>query len=150
MLWGQCWLQLDKKKSIESQARLMSWYWKWKPTWRKGLITYSSHPWIMFSFNWLVIIWRGGCSFEIGHTRSRGWKNFGPNWKIGVGGLENWTILIDVICVFYLSSLVKVIILIHRYHQLQTLQYEGYEVKSFFFFYLGFYSWTLTIYRTAG
>ena len=23
------------------------------------IITYNSHPWIMFSFNWLVIIWRG-------------------------------------------------------------------------------------------
>ena len=38
----------------------MSWYWKQKPTWRKDLITYNSHPCIMFSFNWLVIIWRGG------------------------------------------------------------------------------------------
>ena len=26
--------------------------------------------WIMFSFNWLVIIWRG-CSFKIGRPRSR-------------------------------------------------------------------------------
>ena len=31
-----------------------------KPTWRKCLITYNSHLWIMFSFNWLVIIWREG------------------------------------------------------------------------------------------
>ena len=30
-----------------------------KPTWRKELKTCSSHPWIMFSFSWLVIIWRG-------------------------------------------------------------------------------------------
>ena len=52
-------LQLNEKKSKESQTRLMSWYWKRKVTWRKDLITYKSHPWIMFSFNWLVIIWRG-------------------------------------------------------------------------------------------
>ena len=28
-----------------------------KPTWRKDLITYNSHPSIVFSFKWLVIIW---------------------------------------------------------------------------------------------
>ena len=33
----------------------------------------NSHPWIMFSFNWWFINWRGGGgSFEIGHPRSRG------------------------------------------------------------------------------
>ena len=53
-------LQLNEKKSTESQTRLMSWYWKGKSTWRKDLTTYDSHPWIMFYFNWLVIIWRGG------------------------------------------------------------------------------------------
>ena len=45
-------LQLNEKKSKENHTRLMSWYWKWKPNW--------NHPWIMFSFNWLVMIWRGG------------------------------------------------------------------------------------------
>ena len=35
----------------------MSWYWKRKPTWRKDLITYNSHPWICLLF----IIW---LSFE--------------------------------------------------------------------------------------
>ena len=41
----------------------------------------------MFSFNLLVIIWRGkGVSFDIGRPRSRGWKNFGCGWIRGVGG----------------------------------------------------------------
>ena len=62
----------------------MSWYWEQKPTWRKDLITCNSHPWIMFSFNWLVIIWRGrGFVWnwtskvneveECGHSWTRGW-----------------------------------------------------------------------------
>ena len=78
-------LQLNVKNSKESQTRLMSWYWKRKPTWREDLITCNSHPWIMFFFNWLVIIWRG-CSFDIGRRRSRRWKNFGRGWTMGVGG----------------------------------------------------------------
>ena len=84
----------------------MSWYWKRKPTWRKDLITYNSLPWIMFSFNRLVIIWKGGGgrSIEIGRPRSGGWKNFGCRWTREVGGLENWTMFMDVICV---SSLAK-------------------------------------------
>ena len=42
-------LQLNEKRSKENQKRLMSWYWKRKLTWRKELIRYNSHPWIMFS-----------------------------------------------------------------------------------------------------
>ena len=38
----------------------MSWYCKRQPTWRKDLITYNGKTWMMFSFNWLVIIWRRG------------------------------------------------------------------------------------------
>ena len=49
-------LQLNEKKSQESQTRLMSWYWKRKPTWRKHVIIYNSHSCTVFSFNWLVII----------------------------------------------------------------------------------------------
>ena len=49
-------LQLNEKKS--GQERLISLYWKWKSTWRKDLVTDNSHLWIMFSFNWLFIIWR--------------------------------------------------------------------------------------------
>ena len=52
------WLQVNGKKSMESQTRLMSWYWKTDLK-DKDLITYNSHPWIIFPFNWLVIIWRG-------------------------------------------------------------------------------------------
>ena len=77
-------LQLNEKKSKESQTRLMGWYWKRKPTWRKDLITYNSHPWIMFSFNWLAIIWIGALS-EIGRPKSRAWKNFGRRRARGVG-----------------------------------------------------------------
>ena len=58
-------LQLNEKKSKESQTKLMSWYWKRKLTWRKDLITYNIRPWIMFSFNWLVVIWRGGCRLKL-------------------------------------------------------------------------------------
>ena len=60
LLWGRGWLQLNEKKPMESQTRLMSWYWKRKPTWRKDLITYNSNPRIIFPFNWPVIIRRRG------------------------------------------------------------------------------------------
>ena len=43
-------------------------------------------------------------SFEIGHPRSRGLKNFGRSWIRRVRGLENWTIFMDVICVSSLMS----------------------------------------------
>ena len=59
MLWGRNWIQLNEKKSLESQTRLMSCYRKRKPTWSKDLITYDCNSRIMFPFNWLVIIWRG-------------------------------------------------------------------------------------------
>ena len=36
----------------------MSWYWKRKSTCSKDLIRCDSHPWVMFSFNWLVIVSR--------------------------------------------------------------------------------------------
>ena len=45
----------------------------------------------------------GGDSFEIGRPRSRGW-NFRRRLTRRVGGLENWTIFMDVICV---SSLIR-------------------------------------------
>ena len=46
----------------------------------------------------------GGGSFEIGHPRSRGWNDFGRSWTRGVGGLENWIIFMDVICVSSLET----------------------------------------------
>ena len=45
---------------------------------------------------------RGG-SFGIGRPRSRGWKNIGRSWTKRVGDLENWTILMDAICVSSLN-----------------------------------------------
>ena len=90
MSWGQNWLQLKEKKSIENQKRLMSWYRKRKPTWRKDLIRYNSHPWIMFYFNWLVIIWRGGVFVWNWTSKVKGAEEFwtwldkrgGGSWKL--------------------------------------------------------------------
>ena len=78
---------------MESQTRLMSWYWKRKPTWRKDLIRYNSHPWIIFFLiDWLSFRdWMGEerSSFEVGRPRSRWWKNFdvagqskGGSWQL--------------------------------------------------------------------
>ena len=48
-----------KWKEVKGKSdRLIDWYWKLKLTCRKVMIIYNSHPWIMLSFNWLVIIWR--------------------------------------------------------------------------------------------
>ena len=47
----------------------------------------------------IILRERGEGSFEIGRPRSTGWKNFGRRWTRGVGGLENWTTFMDVICV---------------------------------------------------
>ena len=75
-----------KWKVKENQTRLFSWYWKWKPTLRKDLITYDSHLWIMFFLiDWLSF--REGELFEAGRPRSSGWKDFEHRWTWGVGGL---------------------------------------------------------------
>ena len=58
------------------------------------LITKKSHPWMMLSFKWLVIIWRGGGSFEIGCRRLRG-GDFKGRWT-GLWGLGNWTIFMGI------------------------------------------------------
>ena len=87
---------VNEKKLKESQTRLMSYCWKRKPSCRKDLITYNSHPWIMFSLIYRLSFGEGtgwGVSFKIGHPRSREWKNFGRRWTRGVGGswnLENF------------------------------------------------------------
>ena len=86
-------LRLNEKMSKKSRKRIMSCYCKGKPTWRKDLKTYNNHPWIMFSLNWLVIIWRtrgrgvrlkldvqgpgAGRIFDV--DRQRG----GGSWKMG-------------------------------------------------------------------
>ena len=49
----------------------------------------------------------GGGSFEIGNPKSRGGNNFGRRWMRGLGGLENWTIFMEVICVSYESCLLE-------------------------------------------
>ena len=76
------------KKSKESETRLMGWYWKRKPIWRKGLITYNSHPWIMFSFNWLVIIWRVVFHLKLDVQGQRGKKNLDVDGQGGWGVLK--------------------------------------------------------------
>ena len=82
LLWGRYWLQLNEEKSMESQTRLIiSWCWKRKPTWRKDLITYNSHPRIMFPCVWLVIIWRGD-SFEIGNWFSFDLPSVPKTWPV--------------------------------------------------------------------
>ena len=89
MLWGQDWFQLNEKKSMESQTRLISWYWKQKTTWRKDLITYNSHLGLCF----LLIDWLsfgeggsggGGGSGGSGGGGGEGW--FAWNWMSKVKG----------------------------------------------------------------
>ena len=41
---------------------------------------------------------------EIGRPRSMGWKNIGRRWTRGVGGYENWTTFMDVVCLLSLSQ----------------------------------------------
>ena len=68
---------------------------------KEGPDNINGHPWIIFYFSWLVIIWREvvvGGSFKIGRPRSRGWNNIGRKWTRVMGGLESWTIFMDVIC----------------------------------------------------
>ena len=88
----------------------MSWYWKRNPTWRKDLtvilgLCFLLTDWLSFGEGGQ----REGGSFEIGRPSSRMWKNFGRRWTWGMGGLENWTIFIDVIS---LSSLLWITFLI--------------------------------------
>ena len=64
---------------MESQTKLISWYWKRKPTWRKYLITYNSHPRIMFP-EWLSFGERG---------------DFVWNWMSSVKGLEEFRMQLD-------------------------------------------------------
>ena len=98
-------LQPNKLKSKENQKRLMGWYWKRKPTWRKDLITYNSYLWMMLSLNWLVIIWRGpegviwNCMSKVKRV-----TKIALRWSRGVGVLENWIIFKDVI---WVSSLIR-------------------------------------------
>ena len=74
------------KEVSEQPDRIVSWYWKRKPTWRKDLITYNSHPRIMFPFNWLAIIWRVRKGDWNWTSKVKGWKNLERSWTRRVGG----------------------------------------------------------------
>ena len=71
-LWQRYYQVLTQRKSI----------------WRKDLITYNSHLWIMFSFIFLVMIWKRGNLFDHGGLRSRGWTNFERKWTSGKGSVS--------------------------------------------------------------
>ena len=67
-------------------------------------MTYNGHPWIMCSFNSLVIIWReGGIRLNVDVQGQGGGRMLDVVWTRGMGGLENWTVFKDVTCV---SSLI--------------------------------------------
>ena len=70
----------------------MSWFWKGKSTWRKELITYNSHSWIMFSFNWLVINWRGWVRLKLDVQDQGGGRIIGVVGQRGRGSgkLDNF------------------------------------------------------------
>ena len=92
----------SQTKRKESQTRLMSWYWKRKPTWRKDLITYNSYSWIMFLFNWLIGEGRG-VRLKLDVQGQVGGRILDVDGQGRWGFFENWTILMDVIRV---SSLI--------------------------------------------
>ena len=77
----------------------MNWYWKRKQTWKKDLITYNTHPWIMFSFNWLVIIWRGR-RFTWGLLTWRRF-NFGRRWARELGSWKLGNFLGRHMCIIH-------------------------------------------------
>ena len=74
------------------------------------LITHNSHLWIMFSFNWLIIIWRGGFRLKL-DVQGQGVGRISDVDGQGQGGLENWTIFMDVICVSSLKVLSETVMI---------------------------------------
>ena len=46
----------------------------------------NSHPWIIYFFNWLVIIWRRGVMWNW-MSKIKGVKSFERKWTRGVGGV---------------------------------------------------------------
>ena len=75
-----------------------------------------------FLIDWLSF-GEGGSLIEIGRPRLKGWRNFGCRWTRGVGGLANWTIFLDAICVSSLALL--------RYKFLTHKQKEGQNFDEF-------------------
>ena len=65
-----------------------------KTKWNKDLITCYSHPWIMFPFNWLVIIWREGVPLTLDAQGQEDWRISDVDGQ-GLGALGNgqfsWT-----------------------------------------------------------
>ena len=96
-------LKLNEKKSKESQTRLNELPLKTKTDLKEG----PDNITVLVGLCFLLIdgfSFREGGSFEIGRSKLRGWKNFGRKWTRGVGGLENWTIFMDVVCVSSLTG----------------------------------------------
>ena len=135
--------------SLGNQTRLMSWYWKQKPTWRKDLIT------VIHGLSFLLIVWlltwRGrGISFEIGRPRSRWLKNFGHSWTRGLATLENYTILMDVIRVsgkikkFFFPLIRKTLITQHILALIRMSWVEDFWKINFSFFFFFFFFWRET------
>ena len=75
---------------------------KTKGNLKEGPDNINSHLWFMLSFNWLVVIWRKreGVRLKL-DVQSQGGGRILDVDRQGCGGLENWTILMDVI---YVSS----------------------------------------------
>ena len=71
---------------------------------------------------------RGGGLFKIGRPRSSGWKKFGHLWTRGVGGLEIYTIFMDVICVSSLMAIKSTAISSVRYSA-EILKWTKDELK---------------------
>ena len=58
--------------------------------------------------DWLSFGEEGGClELDVQDQVVRGWKTFGRKWTRWVGGLKNWTIFMDVICVLSLIDQIK-------------------------------------------
>ena len=80
------------------------------------MITSNSHPWIMFSFKWLIIViiilsGRGrGVRLKLDVQGQEGGRILNVDGKGGWAGLENWTIFMDVICVSSLNNIMSRII----------------------------------------
>ena len=69
------------------------------------LLTYNSYPWIIYIyfFNWLVIIWRQGEGFIwTWASKDKDVERVCRQMDKELGGLENWKIFMDVICVLSL------------------------------------------------
>ena len=79
------------------------------------MITSKSHPWIMFSFKWLIIViilsGRGrGVRLKLDVQGQEGGRILNVDGKGGSAGLENWAIFVDVIWVSSLNNIMSRII----------------------------------------